>query len=85
MQNGRLLGGGEAGKEAVAPIEVLKTYVADAVAEGMKGQNSQVVSLLKVIADKATSVYLDSGVLVGGIAPKMDMALGNIARRSART
>ena len=85
MQNGRLLGGGEAGKEAVAPIEVLKTYVADAVAEGMMGQNSQVVSLLKVIADKDTSVYLDSGVLVGGIAPKMDMALGNIARRSSRT
>ena len=56
-----------------------------AVAEGMRGQNSQVVSLLKVIADKDTSVYLDSGVLVGGIAPKMDMALGNIARRSART
>ena len=61
------------------------TYVADAVAEGMKGQNSQVVSLLKVIADKDTSVYLDSGVLVGGIAPKMDRALGNISRRASRT
>ena len=85
MQNGKLLGGGEAGKEAVAPIDVLKSYVADAVAEGMKGQNSQVVSLLKVIADKDTSVYLDSGVLVGGIAPKMDRALGNISRRASRT
>ncbi len=85
MQNGHLLGGGEAGKEAVAPIDVLKTYVAEAVADGIRGQNSQVVSLLKVIADKDTSVYLDSGVLVGGIAPKMDMALGNIARRASRT
>ncbi|MBE5825260.1 MAG: phage tail tape measure protein [Butyrivibrio sp.] len=85
MQNGRLLGGGEAGKEAVAPIDVLKTYVAEAVADGMRGQNSQVVSLLKVIADKDTSVYLDSGVLVGGIAPKMDMALGNLSRRASRS
>ncbi|WP_035796538.1 phage tail tape measure protein [Butyrivibrio sp. MB2005] len=85
MQNGRLLGGGEAGKEAVAPIETLKSYIADAVADGMRGQDGQIVSLLQVIANKDTSVYLDSGELVGGIAPKMDIALGNIAWRARRT
>ena len=83
MQNGRLLGGGEAGKEAVASLETLKSYIAEAVADGMRGQDGQIVSLLKTIADRDTSVYLDSGVLVGGIAPKMDRALGNISRRAS--
>ena len=85
MQNGKLLGGGEAGKEAVAPIETLKSYIKEAVADGMKGQDGQIVSLLKVIADKDMRVYLDSGELVGGIAPKMDVALGNIAWRALRS
>lgn len=85
MQNGRLLGGGEAGKEAVAPLETLKGYIADAVADGMRGQDGQIVSLLRTIADKDMRVYLDSGELVGGIAPKMDVALGNIAWRASRT
>ncbi|WP_026524720.1 phage tail tape measure protein [Butyrivibrio sp. MB2005] len=85
MQNGRLLGGGEAGKEAVAPLETLKSYIADAVADGMRGQDDQIVSLLKLIANKDTRVYLDSGELVGGIAPKMDRALGNIAWRYSRS
>ncbi len=85
MQNGRLLGGGEAGKEAVAPLETLKSYIADAVADGMRGQDGQIVNLLKVIADKDMRVYLDSGELVGGIAPKMDVALGNIAWRASRS
>ncbi|MBO4456932.1 MAG: phage tail tape measure protein [Butyrivibrio sp.] len=85
MQNGKLLGGGEAGKEAVAPLETLKSYIRDAVADGMRGQDGQIVSLLKVIADKDMRVYLDSGELVGGIAPKMDVALGNIAWRALRS
>ena len=51
----------------------------------MRGQDGQIVSLLKVIADKDMRVYLDSGELVGGIAPKMDVALGNIAWRALRS
>lgn len=37
MAGGTMLGGGEAGPEAIAPIAVLQDYVEDAVSDGMRG------------------------------------------------
>lgn len=47
MNGNRLMGGGEAGAEAVAPIDVLQNYVAEAVAS----QNAGMVSVLEKILD----------------------------------
>lgn len=45
--NGNVMIGGEAGKEAVAPIETLKQYVGEAVA----GQNAELITVLKMILE----------------------------------
>lgn len=83
--NGRLRVGGEAGAEAVAPIDTLLDYVREAV----RDENGNVESLLKMILkaildQKDMDVVLDSGALVGSIAPKMDKELGRIQGRKAR-
>lgn len=61
---------GEAGAEAVAPITKLQQYVADAVKGTVGGMQFNVV--------------LDTGVLVGQLAPSMDMQLGSLASRKGR-
>lgn len=88
-----LLGGGEAGKEAIAPIDVLQTYVRDAVrAENanigriMIEQNERMMEFLRrIIPD---GVYLDSGQMVGALTPAIDMQLadryGHIQRGNVR-
>ena len=76
-----LLGGGEAGHEAIAPIDVLQDYVREAV----RGENNLIVSALieqnGILMDflakfMPTQVYLDSGVLVGELASGIDARLG---------
>jgi hypothetical protein len=61
---------GEAGPEAVAPIDKLQQYVSDAVKNTVGGMQFNVV--------------LDTGVLVGQLAPRMDMQLGTLANRKGR-
>jgi hypothetical protein len=56
--------------EAVAPIDKLQEYVSDAVSKTVGGMQFNVV--------------LDSGVLVGQLAPKMDAKLGTISGRKGR-
>ena len=65
-----LQGVGEAGAEAVAPIDKLQQYVSDAVKNTVGGMQFNVV--------------LDTGVLVGQLAPRMDMQLGSLANRKGR-
>lgn len=84
--------GGEAGAEAVAPIDVLQGYVADAVAS----QNNIIVQTMLDIAEKMFRVFeeyfpefaqpmvLDDGTLVAKITPKIDKQLGIIYRRKER-
>lgn len=83
------LGGGEDGAEAVAPIDVLQGYTRQAVAEGMNTgfdeliENTRtIIALLKQLLQR--SIYLDSGVLVGELAPLMDDELGYIESRRLR-
>jgi phage-related protein len=83
--NGNLRVGGEAGKEAVAPIDTLMGYVRDAV----RAENGNVESLLKkilraILAQSDMAVVMDNGALVGQLAPSMDVELGKIQGRKRR-
>lgn len=84
---GRAMVGGEAGPEAIAPIDVLQDYVREAV----RSENGEVaakidrlISLLEkympeIIAKLAKDIYLDTGELVGSLGNKMDAKLGDIS------
>lgn len=50
--SGKAMVGGEAGAEAIAPIDTLKQYVAEAVS----GQNQKLISILEKIANKLDSI-----------------------------
>lgn len=63
MNGNNLMVGGEAGKEAVAPLSDLMAYVRQAVKEEV-GSNTelfmQMISLLTVIANKDLDIYLNA-------------------------
>lgn len=70
MSGNTLLGGGEAGHEAIAPIDTLKRYVSDAVRQETEGivetlieQNRILIEFLQRNMKK--NIVLDTGVLVG--------------------
>lgn len=89
QMGGTLLGGGEAGAEAIAPIAVLQAYIRDAVRSENEGirktlieQTSRLIEALGRIVPQ--EVTLDSAVLVGALTPSIDMRLNdrwNNARR----
>ncbi|MBS7578460.1 MULTISPECIES: phage tail tape measure protein [unclassified Enterococcus] len=74
-QNGNsLMVGGEAGKEAVAPLSDLMAYVEKAVANqigNMDGNFSQMIQLLAIIANKNTSFNINGRPLVEETAQMM--------------
>ena len=84
---GKAMVGGEAGPEAIAPIDLLQRYVRDAVrAENsdMAARIEKLIRLLEkyfplVLEQMARDIYLDSGELVGALGGKMDAKLGDIA------
>ena len=86
--NGNLRVGGEAGREAVAPISELMDYVRVAVAEQNGGMQEILTKILRLLSQflprQEMNVVLDSGVLVGEIAPQMDDELGKIKARKER-
>ena len=81
------------GAEAVVPLHQNKAWIS-AVARDMEGvmggeSGSQIVALLtdilETLAEIATAgVYLDGDALVGGIAKRMDIKLGQLQARKAR-
>lgn len=86
--------GGEAGAEAIAPIDVLQGYVTQAV----MGQNNIIVQALEDLFNKLFDILevyfpefsnqqlvLDTGVLVAETAPQMDEELGKIYKRKGRS
>ena len=84
-----LMGGGEAGKEAVAPIDVLQVYVRDAVrAENetvgriMIEQTERLIEALGRMIPR--DVTLDRAVLVGALLPDVDAGLAERYSHSAR-
>lgn len=77
-----LLGGGEAGAEAIAPIDLLQGYIRAAVSaenEGIRAtlieQNGLLMSFLSRNLPKA--VLLDTGAVVGELTPAIDAGLAN--------
>ena len=84
-----LLGGGEAGEEAIAPIDVLQDYTRQAVSEGMGNTTTvlieeirEIIVLLRQMVGQ--NVYLDTGTLVGSIVPALNDELGNYFTLSGR-
>lgn len=84
-----LLGGGEAGKEAVAPIDVLQGYVAAAVRSENEGVRKTIIEQMQLLIDflaraMPQGVRLDSGVLVGELTPAIDIQLSDRLRNAQR-
>lgn len=88
-QGNTYLGGGEAGKEAIAPIDVLQDYVRAAV----KAENVSVVRTIieqnRILIDflkrsMPRGIVLDSGALVGELTPAIDMQLSDRLRNAQR-
>ena len=77
-----LQGFGEAGAEAITPLDTLKAYISESVRaenEGIRAtlieQNRMMMDFLARIMPKG--VMLDSGALVGELTPAIDMQLSD--------
>ena len=84
-----LLGGGEAGKEAIAPIDVLQSYVRNAVRAENENigrilieQNRIMMDFLKRIVPQG--VYLNKDVLVGELVPALDTGFADRLNHTMR-
>lgn len=89
MTGNTLLGGGEAGKEAVAPITVLQDYIRAAVQDKNEGIIRTLIEQNQLLIDFLartipTAVMLDSGVLVGELTPAIDGSLSDRWQHSLR-
>ena len=74
---GQLLGGGEAGPEAVAPISLLQDYVKAAVRSENEEISRTLIEQNRILMEflariVPTVVKLDSGALVGALTPAID-------------
>ena len=89
---GKAMVGGEAGAEAVAPIDTLMSYVSDAVKNETDNLNYNIQKLISMLSDYMPQIVngidrplvLDTGAIVGGIAKNMDGKLGDINRMKGR-
>lgn len=77
-----LLGGGEAGKEAIAPIDTLQAYIRAAVNEKDTALIDALMEQNKIMMDflarhMPRAVQLDSGALVGELTPAIDRTLSS--------
>jgi len=89
MMGNTFLGGGEAGKEAIAPIDVLQDYVRQAanennalVLDALTVRLNKIIELLEQLL--GMEICLDSGVLVGELTPAIDARLGKMYSRTSR-
>lgn len=84
-----MLGGGEAGKEAIAPIETLQTYIRAAVQSKDESVVRALIEQNRILMDFLTrimpnAVRLDSGALVGELVPAIDGKLSDRWRHAQR-
>ena len=75
-----LLGGGEAGKEAVAPIDLLQGYIRTAVQAENEGIRATLIEQTALLMEYLTrhmpkAVLLDTGAMVGELTPAIDAGL----------
>lgn len=77
-----MMGGGEAGKEAIAPIDVLQTYVRDAVKAENETLGRILIEQTSLLIDALArmiprQVTLDGRALVGELIPAVDTGLSD--------
>lgn len=89
MTGNTLLGGGEAGAEAIAPIDTLQSYVRTAVRDETDGIRETIIAQTRLLMDLLRriipqEVTLDSGALVGALTPSMDMRMADKYRHALR-
>ena len=87
--SGKVMAGGEAGPEAIAPISTLQSYVQEAVSES----NYQLYQVMNQMLSLMTQYFpqmanqqlvLDTGALVGELAEPMNEELGKITYMRGR-
>lgn len=91
-KNNQFLAGGEAGSETVVGTDSLMTMIKAAVGEentALLERIERIITLLEnylpeMMKSMVKAVVLDSGVLVGELAPAMDEELGRIYEREGR-
>lgn len=80
MNNGKLLGAGEAGAEVIVGYHSLQDMIANAAGDSaLTGKVDAIIAILsetmpEISADKG--VYIDSNKLVGALAPSLNRRLG---------
>lgn len=75
-------GFGEAGAEAITPIDTLRTYISEAVRAENEGIRATLIEQNRIMMDFLAriipkGVMLDSGALVGELTPAIDMQLSD--------
>lgn len=83
MNGSTLLGGGEAGKEAILPLDGFYTRLESMFQSYFGGNVEQYLAV--IAANSQKELYLDGDTLVGKTAGAMDKALGQIALRRTRS
>lgn len=89
---GKAMVGGEAGAEAIAPIDVLLGYVRTAVREENEALAYYIQKLIALLSDYLPQIVnridreivLEDGTLVGRLAPQIDEELGEINKGRGR-
>lgn len=84
-----LLGGGEAGAEAIAPIETLKAYIREAVSESNMQFAEVMAAILALLQQYMPElanmqVVLSTGAVVGELAEPLNEELGKLAQMRGR-
>lgn len=84
-----LLGGGEAGPEAIAPIETLQSYIRDAVSFNDEGIRRTLIEQFQLLMDFLAAnmphdVRLNGNALVGEMLPAIDTRLADRWSHSKR-
>ena len=82
--NNNFMVGGEAGAEAIAPIDTLQDYVREAINENQNNTlNLLITKIFELLKEYLPTVskqklVLDTGAVVGELSPYIDYNLGNI-------
>lgn len=91
MSGNTLLGGGEAGNEAILPIDKMRTYVDESVSErntelieAFEIQISRLILFIQNYFPADYKIMLDTGVLAGQLAPEMNRRLADILKNNRR-
>lgn len=80
-----LLGGGEAGPEVIMGLDMLQS-MAEGSNQNLIGVMSQMIAMMSEYFPQFanSTVTLDSGAMVGAMAPQMDAALGKLAMQKGK-